>query len=80
MCIIMIPVTLSHSLQHNRKFNPYWGQIFKAGRRDSRFAKQVMDYACLYTSRASNLALVSPNRLFQPVLDYRAHEKHLERR
>ncbi|RYH29487.1 hypothetical protein EON65_08325 [archaeon] len=44
------------------RFNKYWGQLFKAGHQDSRFAKQVMDYACLYTSRASNLAFIYPNR------------------
>lgn len=65
--------------QHNRKFNRFWGQIFKAGHQDSRFAKQVMDYACLYTSRASNLAFVSPNRSFRPIRDFMTHEHHLER-
>lgn len=65
--------------EHNRKFNPFWGQLFKAGHQDSRFAKQVMDYACLYTSKASNLALVSPDRSFRPIQDFMPHDHHLER-
>eukprot|EP00639_Heterosigma_akashiwo_P025324 CAMPEP_0194706970 /NCGR_PEP_ID=MMETSP0295-20121207/29879_1 /TAXON_ID=39354 /ORGANISM="Heterosigma akashiwo, Strain CCMP2393" /LENGTH=565 /DNA_ID=CAMNT_0039603015 /DNA_START=294 /DNA_END=1991 /DNA_ORIENTATION=+ len=34
------------------QFHPVWGQIFKAGYQDSRFAQQVSDYSCLYTSKA----------------------------
>jgi hypothetical protein len=30
--------------RYNSKFNPQWGQRFKAGHEDSRFAKQVTDY------------------------------------
>jgi HAD superfamily 5'-nucleotidase-like hydrolase len=60
--------TLSET--YNRRFNPYWGQFLKAGHQHSRFAKQTMDYACLYTSRASNLRFVSPQRAFRPVQDF----------
>lgn len=52
---------------YNAKFNPFWGQLFKAGHRESRFAKQVTDYACLYTSKASNFRFASPNRPFRPI-------------
>ena len=52
---------------YDAKFNPFWGQLFKAGHRESRFAKQVTDYACLYTSKASNLRFASPNRPFRPI-------------
>eukprot|EP01035_Chromulina_nebulosa_P018611 gene18611-24340_t len=61
----------------NEKFNKTWGQLFKAGYQDTRFAKQVMDYACLYTSRASNLGLVFPNRSFRPVQDFMPHDQVL---
>jgi 5'-nucleotidase len=60
---------------YNAKFNSNWGQLFKAGHQDSRFAKQVADYACLYTSRASNLAFVSPNRPFRPRQDFMQHDR-----
>jgi len=58
----------------NAKFNLHWGQLFKAGYQESRFAKQVTDYACLYTSRASNLGLVNPNRPFRPVFGSSPHD------
>ena len=62
--------------EYNAKFNPKWGQLFKAGHRESRFAKQVLDYACLYTSKASNFLFVSPNRAFRPVpQDLLSHER-----
>eukprot|EP00981_Chlorochromonas_danica_P014881 scaffold9343_cov189-Ochromonas_danica.AAC.6 len=61
--------------EYNRRFNRYWGQLFKAGHQDSRFAKQVMDYACLYTSRATNLGTISPNRPFRPMQDFLPHDR-----
>ena len=61
--------------QYNDAFNPRWGQLFKAGHRESRFAKQVTDYVCLYTSKASNLRFVNPNRPFRPIpIDVIPHE------
>ena len=27
--------------RYNRKFNEFWGQLFKSGHQDSRFARQV---------------------------------------
>eukprot|EP00596_Hydrurales_sp_CCMP1899_P005462 CAMPEP_0119034716 /NCGR_PEP_ID=MMETSP1177-20130426/1734_1 /TAXON_ID=2985 /ORGANISM="Ochromonas sp, Strain CCMP1899" /LENGTH=440 /DNA_ID=CAMNT_0006992373 /DNA_START=349 /DNA_END=1671 /DNA_ORIENTATION=+ len=62
---------------YDSKFNPTWGQLFKAGQSQSRFSKQVSDYACLYTSRASNLGTVSPNRSFRPVQDFVPHDQVL---
>lgn len=59
----------------NALFNPLWGQLFKAGNKESRFAKQVTDYVCLYTSKASNLRFVNPNRPFRPIpIDVVPHE------
>ena len=63
--------------RYNSKLNPQWGQLFKAGHQDSRFAKQVMDYACLYTSRASNLGRVSPMKSFRPVQVFVTHDQLL---
>jgi HAD superfamily 5'-nucleotidase-like hydrolase len=60
--------------EYEALFNPRWGRIFKAGPQNSRFAKQVEDYACLYTSRASNFALTSPNRQYRPLDDDMAHD------
>ena len=63
---------------YNRAFHPRWGPLFKAGFQESRFASQVTDFACLYTSRASNLGLVSPQRPFRPVRDKMPHDSFLE--
>jgi hypothetical protein len=63
--------------EYNAAFHPRWGQLFKAGFQESRIAKQVKEYACLYTSRASNLGLVSPFRPFRPVRDTMPHDHML---
>jgi hypothetical protein len=61
--------------EHQAKFNSMWGPLFKAGYQDSRFAKQVCDYACLYTSKASNLALVDPNKMFRTQQAFMPHDQ-----
>jgi 5'-nucleotidase len=63
---------------YNSAFHPEWGPLFKAGFQESRFALQINDYACMYTSRASNLGLVSPQRPFRPVRDKMPHDHYLE--
>lgn len=63
--------------EYNSKFNQRWGQLFKAGHIDSRFSKQITDYACLYTSKATNLGLVSPNRPFRPIIDNMPHDHYI---
>jgi 5'-nucleotidase len=58
----------------NAKFNAHWGQLFKSGFQYSRFARQVINYACLHTSRATNLGFIWPNRSFKPLPDISAHD------
>ena len=65
------------ALEYDSYFNGNWGQMFKAGYQDSRFARQVLNYACLYTSKASNFASISPRRSFRPVQDFMAHDQVL---
>ncbi len=50
--------TLQGSIEEG--LNPYWGLTFKEGNENSRFGEQIEDYACLYTSRASNFVFYSP--------------------
>lgn len=54
------------TLMQNReaKFHPVWGELMKVGLERSRFANQVNAYACLYTSRVSNLRYYSPFKKF----------------
>ena len=55
-------------------FNPTWGLLFKEGNENSRFGEQVEQYACLYTSRASNLLFASPMQYFRGPREQMPHE------
>ena len=59
-------------------FHPVWGAMFNAGYQDSRFAFYVNNYACLYTSRATNLGLASAARSFRTTMEALPHDKLLE--
>lgn len=61
---------------HNA-FHPVWGAIFHAGYQDSRFAFYVENYACLYTSRATNLGLASTWRSFRTNVEMLPHDSLL---
>lgn len=52
------------SLEVDEAFNPYWGSSFAERHDTSRFGSQVESYACIYTSRVSNLMNVSPAKYF----------------
>ncbi len=56
-------------------FNPYWGLLFKEGAENSRFGEQVERYACLYTSRVSNLLHDSPMQYFRSPRELMPHER-----
>ena len=55
-------------------FNPYWGEIFRAGVEESRYAEQVEKYACIYMTRVSDLFKYSPRTYFRPARRLLAHE------
>ncbi len=55
--------------------NPYWGLTFKQGNENSRFGEQVEVYACLYTSRASNLVYYSPMQYYRSPRAVMPHER-----
>lgn len=56
-------------------FHPIWGAMFVTGYQDSRFAFFVQNYACLYTSKASNLGLFSTTRAFRTMNEMLPHDK-----
>jgi HAD superfamily 5'-nucleotidase-like hydrolase len=60
---------------YHESFHPVWGQMLKVGYQNSRFAQQVVQYACLYTSKVSNLGLVSPEMNFRTQLDFMPHDQ-----
>ena len=55
-------------------FNPYWGEILRAGSEESRFAEQVEKYACIYMTRVSDLWEYSPKTYFRPIKRILPHE------
>ena len=57
-----------------KSYNPHWGPIFREGNENSRFGKQVSDYADLYTSRVSNFLAYSPVRYFHAPRRQMPHE------
>ena len=62
--------------RYHKAFHPVWGQMFVAGYQDSRFAFYVENYACLYTSKASNLGVnASPERAFRTSAEMLPHDK-----
>lgn len=60
--------------QHKKFFNPYWGEMMRAGMEESRFADQVEKYACIYMTKVSDLIAYSPRTYFRPFRRILPHE------
>jgi HAD superfamily 5'-nucleotidase-like hydrolase len=60
--------------KYHQNFHPVWGQLMKTGHQNSRFAAQVENYACLYTSKLTNLINYSPNFSFRSTRDFMPHD------
>jgi len=60
--------------EYHTKFHPTWGELMKTGHQNSRFAAQVENYACLYTSKFTNLRFYSANKSFRSTRDYMPHD------
>ena len=56
-------------------FNPYWGEVMRAGVEPSFFASQVERYACIYMTKISDFSEFSPRAYFRPKKRKIAHEK-----
>ncbi len=56
------------------RFHPYWGSLLKEANETSSFGDQVEEYACVYTSRVSNLLSYSPLQYFRSPRDMLPHE------
>lgn len=67
-------VTSKMNYDYHMAFHPVWGQMFKAGYQDSRFAFYITNYSCLYTSKASNLGLSSTERGFRTSAERAPHD------
>ncbi len=64
------------ALLENRSFtaHPFWGELMRTGLERSRLAEQVIDYACLYSSKVSNLRYYSPFKKFTSAKELLPHE------
>lgn len=60
--------------QHRKFFNPYWGEMMRAGLEESRFADQVEKYACIYMTKVADLLSYSPRTYFRPFRRILPHE------
>jgi HAD superfamily 5'-nucleotidase-like hydrolase len=58
----------------NRAYNSTWGSLFREGNEITRFGHQVKDFACVYTSRVSNLLNYPVNTYFRAPMERMAHE------
>jgi HAD superfamily 5'-nucleotidase-like hydrolase len=58
----------------DRRFHPFWGSLLKEASETSSFGDQVEEYACVYTSRVSNLLAYSPLQYFRSPRDLLPHE------
>ncbi len=58
----------------DRRFHPYWGPLLKQESELSLFGHQVAEYACVYTSRVSNLLSYSPQQYFRSPHNLMHHE------
>lgn len=67
--------SISEALEEHRKyFNPYWGEMMRAGLEESRFADQVEKYACIYMTKVADLIQYSPRTYFRPLRRTLPHE------
>lgn len=55
-------------------YNPFWGQLMRAGNEESYFAHQVDRYACVYMTKLGDLLSLSPRSYFRAPRRLLAHE------
>ncbi|MFZ4715764.1 MAG: HAD-IG family 5'-nucleotidase [Bacteriovoracaceae bacterium] len=58
----------------NASFNPYWGEVMRAGNEESYLAGQLERYACIYMSKISDFNEYSPRTYFRPEKSLMPHE------
>ncbi|MBM65683.1 MAG: HAD family hydrolase [Myxococcales bacterium] len=56
---------LGEILSNLQRTHPSWGHMMRAGNDESLLAQQVERYACIYTSRVSNLGFYTPFKYFR---------------
>lgn len=61
----LVQRTFEYQTRYDEAFHNRWGALFKEGNELSLFGSQVNQFACIYTSRASNLGHFSPMHYFR---------------
>jgi HAD superfamily 5'-nucleotidase-like hydrolase len=56
-------------------FNRHWQSVFREGRAASRFGRQVLEFACIYTSRVSNFLSYPSDKFFARPVEVLPHER-----
>ena len=56
-------------------FNPHWESHFREGRAASRLGRQIMEFACIYTSRVSNFLNYPTDKFFARPVEVLPHER-----
>ncbi len=59
---------------HEKHFNPYWGELMRAGNEESLLASQVERFACIYMAQITDLLNYSPRKYFRPLKRGMPHE------
>jgi hypothetical protein len=66
---------IKEQIHHRDKaIHPNWGELMRTSLERSRFAKQIESYACLYTSRVTNLRNYSFSQKFRSYRDMMPHD------
>lgn len=63
-----------HIKSYESHFNPYWGEVMRAGLEPSFFAEQIERYSCIYMTGVQDFAGYSPRTYFRPKKRKLAHE------
>ncbi len=60
--------------EYEAKFNPYWGEVMRAGVEPSVYASQIERYACIYMTKISDFSEYGPRTYYRPKKRKMAHE------
>jgi len=64
--------------EQQRIFNPYWGEMMRAGNEESYFSYQIDRFACIYMAKLADLLAFSPRTYFRALRKPLAHELMLK--
>lgn len=59
---------------YEKHFNPFWGEVMRAGAEPSAFASQIERYACIYMTKIADFKDYSPRTYYRPKKRKMAHE------